>query len=194
MAREAQRTLEVLEEIANDQRVTQRSLSRRLGISLGMANLYLKRLARKGYIKITTVPGKRLLRYMLTPQGLAEKTRLTYEFAEYSYRFLRGARRHMRGRLEQLAREGVRRVVLCGTSELAELAYLGVEECGLELAGVVTPGKARGRFLGRDVRPLGALREMDFDAVVAFSEEDSARIAAALPEGSRAVLLTPGPV
>src|SRR3972149_11780655 len=103
MAREEHRTLEVLEEISNDHAVTQRSLSARLGISLGMANLYLKRLAHKGYIKITTVPGRRLLRYMLTPKGFAEKARLTYQFAEYSLRFLRGARATLRERFEQLS-------------------------------------------------------------------------------------------
>ena len=173
MARDANRTLEVLEEISDDHRVTQRSLSQRLGISLGMANIYLKRLANKGYIKITTVPGKRLLRYMLTPQGFAAKTHLTYEFAKYSYRFLRSARQRMLGEFEQLGAKGMKRIVLCGTSELAEIAYLALREAGLELAAVAarTKGPHSG-FLGHDVLSLDALKDVQFDAVIAFSEED----------------------
>ena len=192
--REDHRTLEVLEEISIDQRVTQRTLSQRLGMSLGMANLYMKRLAKKGYIKITTVPGKRLLRYMLTPQGLSEKTRLTYEFAEYSLRFLRGARGHMRAELSGLAERGMRRVVFCGDGELAELAYLSLEECGLDLVGVVTHAKTRGHFLGRDVQPFSALADLDWDAVIVFSEEDRDRVVERVPDDARVILLTPGPV
>jgi DNA-binding MarR family transcriptional regulator len=205
VARDSHRTLELLEEISNDQRVTQRSLSSQLGISLGIANLYLKRLAKKGYIKMTTVPGQRLLRYMLTPQGLSEKSRLTYEFAAYSYRFLRSARSHMCSEFERLKQAGLRRVVLCGTGELAELAYLAMAESGLELAGVVAApvvSPAGGRierkeprhhFLGRQVLPFAALGGLQFDGVVAFSEEERAAVAPHVPGGKELVVLTPGP-
>lgn len=192
MGRDSHRTLEVLEEISNDHRVTQRSLSQRLGISLGIANLYMKRLAKKGYIKITTVPGKRLLRYMLTPQGLAEKTRLTYEFASYSYRYLGSARRQMFSRFEQLRHEGVRRVVLCGTGELSELAYLAMVESGLELAGVVAEKTIGRKFLGRDVAAFDSLGDMTFDALIVLSEEDMRSVARFIADGTRVAMMGPG--
>jgi hypothetical protein len=195
MARESHRTLEVLEEISANRDVTQRSLSHRLDISLGMANLYLRRLAKKGDIKITTVPGKRLLRYMLTPQGFATKSKLTYEFATYSYRYLRGAREHMRQELEQLKQEGRERVVLCGQGELAEIAYLAMLEGGLKLAGVVagSGGVKAGShqtFLGHQVVPCESLKALEFDAVVAFSNEDGQAIAPFVTN-QRMVLLAP---
>ena len=189
---EVQRTLAMLREIENDHRMTQRSLSKGLGISLGLANVYLKRLAKKGYIKITTVPGSRLLRYVLTPQGLAAKTKLTYEFAAYSYQFVRDARHHMRREFESLAQRGIRRVVLCGTEELSELAYLAMEETGLELAGVVRCKESRGRFLGRPVHSVDVLGQMEFDAVVAFTQEDCAAIQPHLADGKPLVLLSSG--
>jgi len=170
-----QRTREVLEEIVGDRELTQRTLSQRIGMSLGMANLYLKRLARKGLIKITTVPGRRLLRYMLTPKGLAEKARLTYEFAEYSLRFLQTGREYMRKRFRRLAEAGRMHVVFCHDPQLAErgeLAYLALVECGLQLAGVVSRTESPDTFLGREVRGLDALKRMRFDAVVAFCEAD----------------------
>src|SRR6187401_2448069 len=89
---QGQRDLLLLSELDRDGGATQRTLSSKLGVALGLTNLYLKRLARKGYIKITTIPRNRI-RYLLTPQGFAEKSRLTYLYMEYSlshYRDMRG--------------------------------------------------------------------------------------------------------
>ena len=70
----SQRDLRILTEISEDQSVTQRGLSETLGIALGLTNLYLKRLVRKGYIKVTTIPSRRM-KYLLTPRGIAESGR-----------------------------------------------------------------------------------------------------------------------
>src|SRR5207253_9651748 len=72
---ESHRELRVLEAISANERTTQRGLAAPLGIALGLANLYLKRLVRKGYIRCVTVPSNRVL-YLITPQGIAEKPRL----------------------------------------------------------------------------------------------------------------------
>lgn len=111
-------------------------LAQKLAIALGLTNLYLKRLAREGYIKVTTIPPNRI-KYLLTPKGIAEKTRLTYAYMEYSLQLYRQTRVALRESLIPLAQAGHRRVVLCGTGEMAELAYLTLRELGLELAGVV---------------------------------------------------------
>src|SRR5439155_1119482 len=73
---QAQRDLQLLNEVERNAAVTQRSLARNLGVAVGLANLYLKRLVRKGHIKITTIP-KHRIKYLLTPRGMAEKSRLT---------------------------------------------------------------------------------------------------------------------
>src|SRR5438874_8738115 len=82
MERQVERDLEILTAIEEGRPLTQRALAERLGVALGLANLYLKRLARKGCIKIVEFPKKpaarKRLRYLLTPRGVAEKTRLTY--------------------------------------------------------------------------------------------------------------------
>lgn len=70
MEREALRDLEILSELARGDQVTQRRLAARLDIALGLTNLDLRRLARKGYIKITSIPRRRV-RYLLTPRGMA---------------------------------------------------------------------------------------------------------------------------
>lgn len=169
MERNAERDLEILTAIEEGRPLTQRALAERLGVALGLANLYLKRLAGKGYIKVREFPtkpyvGKRL-RYMLTPQGVSEKARLTYEYMGYSLRLYRRTRENLREGMAELARSGMKRVALYGVGEAAELAYLTLKESGLEPIGVFA-AQADGQFLGFTVRPLADLREEEFDTVV----------------------------
>src|SRR5258708_20062967 len=88
MERQGQRELEIRTAIGEDRPLTQRDLSQRLGVALGLTNLYLKRLARKGLIKITEFPRKpgtrQRLQYVLTGKGFAEKTRLSYAYLLHS--------------------------------------------------------------------------------------------------------------
>src|SRR5262245_61842810 len=93
---ESRRDLQLLEALENQSSsLTQRTLAARLGMALGLTNLYLKRLIRKGYVKCSTVAPNRLV-YSLTPRGVAKKARLTYEFMKYSLDFYKDARRHLR--------------------------------------------------------------------------------------------------
>jgi len=110
--------------------VTQRSLATKLGIALGLTNIYLKRLARKGYIKCVSVQSNRIS-YLITPGGIAEKARLTYEFMNYSLHLYGEVRQHLREVLQECAAAD-RRVAIYGRGEAAELAYLSLKECGLE--------------------------------------------------------------
>ena len=95
------RTLKILEEIDNDHSTTQRDLSKKLNISLGLVNSFVKRLAHKGYFKITTIPKNRV-KYILTPKGVAEKARLTYQYIQYSFEFYKEAREKLRKLFEDL--------------------------------------------------------------------------------------------
>src|SRR5881397_209507 len=92
---EARRDLTVLDAVARDQHITQRSLAAKLGIALGLTNIYLKRLIRKGYIKCVNVQSNRIS-YLITPRGIVEKARLTYEFMDYSLHLYAGVRQRLR--------------------------------------------------------------------------------------------------
>jgi DNA-binding MarR family transcriptional regulator len=169
MERRGERDLEILTAIGEGRPLTQRDLAGQLGVALGLANLYLKRLARKGYVKITDFPRKpsarKRLRYLLTPKGIAEKSRLTYQHLAYSLDLYRRARNTLRESMASLPEAGTKRVALFGTGEAAELAYLTLREFGLEPIGVFGR-KPGGDFLGFPVRGLPELREADFDAVI----------------------------
>jgi DNA-binding MarR family transcriptional regulator len=174
MERQGERDLEILTAIEEGLPLTQRALAERLGVALGLTNLYLKRLARKGCIKIVEFPKKpaarKRLRYLLTPRGVAEKTRLTYEHMAYSLNLYRRARRTLRQSLGRLAEGGAKRIVLYGTGEAAEVAYLTLKELGLEPVGVFAPS-ATGRFLGYPVQALATLAMEEFDVVIVATFE-----------------------
>ena len=181
MERSTERELEILTAIGEGRPLTQRVLAQRLGIALGLTNLYLKRLAKKGSIKITEFPRKpaarKRLRYLLTPRGISEKTRLTYEHIAYALNLYRRARETLRGELSRLPESGMKRIVLYGTDEAAELAYLTLKEAGIEPIAVfgAAPG---GQFLGFTVHALAELVADECDAVVvATFDRPEARVA-----------------
>lgn len=128
--------LGLLTSIERDSSVTQRRLASDLGIALGLANAYLRRCVRKGLVKMSQVPLNRYA-YYLTPQGFAEKSRLTAEYLAYSFDFFRRARRDCGEALRHCAAQGRRRVVLYGIGELAEIAALSAGDSGVEIVCVI---------------------------------------------------------
>lgn len=169
MERQLQRDLEILTAIGEGNHLTQRALAQRLGVAVGLANLYLKRLALKGYIKIVDFPRKpaarKRLHYLLTPKGIAEKSRLTYEHISYSLNLYRRTRATLREALGLLADRGMKRIALYGTGEAAELAYLTLKEFGLEPIGVFAR-EVGGHFLGLPVRAVIDLTAEEFDGLI----------------------------
>lgn len=139
--------LGLLSAIEQDSSVTQRSLSRELGIALGLANAYLKRCAKKGLIKVSQVPLNRYS-YYLTPKGFTEKSRLTAEYLTISFNFFRDARAQCAALLDGAARQGWRRIALVGAGELAEIAVLSAAETAAEIVCIADARIAAGRCAG----------------------------------------------
>ena len=177
------RDLEILTAVDEGGSLTQRALAQRLGVALGLTNLYLKRLSRKGYLKIVEFPRKpatrKRLRYLLTPKGIAEKTRLTYEHMSYALNLYRRTRETLRQTLADLAPAGAKRIALYGTGDAAELAYLTLKEFGLEPVAVFARD-AGGEFLGYRVRPAGELADAEIDRVIVATFERPEPIVAEL--------------
>lgn len=160
---ESRRDLQLLEALEQESIVTQRTLAARLGIALGLTNLYVKRLIHKGYVKCVTVSPNRLM-YSLTPKGVARKAKLTYEFMKYSLDFYHDARRHLRRNLINGVAHG-KRVAIYGTGDAAELVFLLLREMGLELVAVFGP-EQDGQFLGLPVQGIADHAAVPFDVLV----------------------------
>jgi len=159
------RTLKLLELIETDSVSSQRELAKELEVSLGLVNSFIKRLVNKGYFKITTIPKNRL-KYILTPKGLAEKTRLTYEYIHFSFDFYKKARRNFADLFRQLEQQGFRTVAFYGANDFAEIAYITLQETSLKLAAVADNAKKDQIFLGHRIIDSHQLASEIFDRLI----------------------------
>jgi DNA-binding MarR family transcriptional regulator len=162
------KSLLLLDEISKGEPLSQRVLSKKLNIALGLVNSYLKNLVSKGYVTISQIPAKRYV-YYLTPTGFAEKTRLTYHHLQNYTNLYRNARKDFRKLFQKLYTEGVRRVIFAGVDELAEIAYMSLQEMDIELAGVADDSAAGRRFFKTTVIPFRMLSDTQFDRVIITS-------------------------
>jgi DNA-binding Lrp family transcriptional regulator len=206
---ESRRDLQLLDALERESTLTQRTLASRLGIALGLTNLYLKRLVRKGYVKCVTVAPNRLI-YLVTPRGVARRARLTYEFMKYSLDFYRDARAHLRRTLASVV-TAPKRVALYGTGDVAEMVFLLLKEMGVELVAVyddVSTGTTgangangangtNGTFLGYAVGDIRAHDPGAFDIlIVAVLTKPAAarkRVIAAGVNREKVLMLQPSP-
>ena len=143
-------TLEILNAIADQSDITQRNLADRLGVALGLANAYLKRCVKKGFVKIKHAPANRYL-YYLTPQGFSEKSRLTAQFLTYSFDFYRTASSQIFETLQDCQRFGAQSVIFVGLSELTEIASIRVIDLELKFIGTFDPSSNKQHFVERPV-------------------------------------------
>lgn len=173
------RSLQILDELSNNDSLTQRDLSGRLGIALGLVNSYIKNLIKKGYITVKTIPSKRYA-YYLTPKGFAEKTRLTYDLLQDYTRVYREARVNLKNLFKEMQDNGIKKVIFAGADEVAEIAYITLQETTLELIAVVDGERFGEDFFGRTIQPLQAIKDMHYDRIVVTSYLNQMQYHAAL--------------
>lgn len=164
--------LGVLTAIERDSNTSQRTISRELGVALGLANAYLKRSVRKGLIKIKQVPRRRYA-YYLTPQGFAEKSRLAGQYFVTSFNFFRRAREQMSNLMGECTGKGWNRIVFAGVSELAEVGTLCAHDHPVKLVAIVDPKRAGEKFCGLPVK--STLAECGAHDVVIVTDLSSAQ-------------------
>tara|TARA_R110002072_G_scaffold303018_1_gene491354 strand:+ start:434 stop:1051 length:618 start_codon:yes stop_codon:yes gene_type:complete len=157
-------TLEILQAIESKKDVTQRHLADKLDVALGLANSYLKRCVHKGLIKIHQAPANRYF-YYLTPKGFAEKSRLTTEYLSSSFNFYRHASASCSDVFKHCHDLGYQKILLCGLSELAEIASLRAREQGVDIVGTLDMATHKKEFIGFPIWSSFDLLP-DFDACV----------------------------
>ena len=148
--------LGLLDSVERDGAQSQRHLAGELGIALGLVNAYLKRCVKKGLVKASQAPARRYV-YYLTPQGFAEKSRLTLEYLSFSFGFFRQAKEDCAVLFKDAQARGLDRVALIGRSDLAEIATICALESNVTIVAMVDKAANPGdRFFGLPtVRSLG---------------------------------------
>lgn len=157
--------LGLLDSVERDGGQSQRRLAADLGIALGLVNAYLKRCVKKGLVKVSEAPARRYA-YYLTPQGFAEKSRLTVEYLSHSFGFFRQAKSDCSLVLQAAEKCGIRRILLVGKSDLAEITAICAIDHAIDIVAVVDPGEGSSRFIGLPVYSDYDAVTGDFDAVL----------------------------
>ena len=125
---------EILSHLEKNRDTSQRKIAGRTGLSLGTVNLLLKKMVRKGLVKIERLNAK-TLRYIITPQGMAEKTSLVYQYMKTSYhRIVKISQVLEQIVAEHQARRGpVQQIIFCGPpDEILEILKIATGNLGLK--------------------------------------------------------------
>ena len=126
------RELALLENIERNPDITQASLATQLGVAVGTVNWHLKRLIEKGFVKIKRAERKKL-RYIITPEGIALRARLTVDYIEQQFLLYRNTRKRVKEHLEAVRQAGYDRVRLVGAGDVADICRLSCLEQGIDI-------------------------------------------------------------
>lgn len=169
-------TLKVIDAIDSNGAKSQRAIAKQAEIALGLANAYLKRCARKGWIKVRQAPAHRYL-YYVTPKGFQEKARLTAEYLSNSLGMFRLARTQCDDLVADCVDQGCTRIALAGAGDLAEIAALSALNGTVKLVGVIDRASNQSRLAGvpivrnpAEVGPIDAVIITDIDSPQATFE------------------------
>jgi DNA-binding MarR family transcriptional regulator len=120
---ETTRDLSLLDNIEHQPDVTQADLATQLGIAVGTVNWHLKRLISKGYVKVMRAE-RRKLRYLITPEGLALRARLTVDYVEQQFNLYRRVRQKVKEYVEMVKNAGHAQLRLIGEGDVADICRL----------------------------------------------------------------------
>jgi DNA-binding MarR family transcriptional regulator len=168
------RDLRLLEELERNPITSQRELSHKFNIALGVTNACLRRMALKGWIRIRDLNHRRI-GYYLTPKGFAEKAELTLHLLSYMVHHYSELKRIISQRLLGMESNGKKRIVFYGVSDEMEVAYITLQGTNLKLVGIVEDDE---RFqpdivLGYELEPVSRVKELKPECILITSLEGS---------------------
>ncbi len=139
--------LNTLLELKQNPSLTQRSLSRRLNISLGLTNAIIKNLIYRGWIKAKKDTGRKLL-YIITPKGMTNVSRLMYKRFQETLHYYNYTKDLLTAYLIKLYQQGEEAVNIYGTGQLAEITYYAGISTPLKLNDIISDDPSKEKFLG----------------------------------------------
>jgi DNA-binding MarR family transcriptional regulator len=168
------RDLRLLEELERNPIISQRELSHKFGIALGVTNACLKRMVRKGWIRIRGFDHRKI-GYYLTPKGFVEKSRLTFHLVSGIVQHYSELKQVISGRLLEMQRNGRQRIVFYGVSDEMEVAYITLQGVNLKLVGIVEDDeKFIPQFIfGYELESVSRINELKPDCILITSLEES---------------------
>lgn len=184
--------LRLLEEVESSSEVSQRQLAGQLNIALGVANLIVRTLVRKGYLRASKVHWKRWV-YVLTPAGIAHKVQLTLDYIERFVDHYRRVRSLLRTELAALTIDSDSRVAIYGTTEFAEMIFLALREHGVQNIDFFDSDTESQQFLGQEIFPVHDIASKNYAVIlVAHTTKISSKLDELRSEGiPQGAIVTP---
>ena len=147
--------LDTLLELKDNPSLSQRSLARKLNISLGLTNAILQNLIHRGLIKAQKMSGRKIL-YLITPKGMVQAANFIYDRVRETQHYYQYAKDLLTNHFSNLYDKGARKAAIYGTSQLAEITYLSLLDSPLKLHSIITddPTPSKKKFLGHEVLTL----------------------------------------
>jgi DNA-binding MarR family transcriptional regulator len=167
---EGMRDFQLLEEIERNPKVSQRELSHKFGIALGVTNACIKRMARRGLIRLKGIPPRRIA-YYITPRGFAEKANFALRVFSYNIRHYSEMKKQISRKLIEMQSSGVKRVAFYGVSDEMEIAYVILQGTDMELVAIVDgdDGVRPQTVLGRKAENPVIIQNLKADAILITS-------------------------
>jgi len=186
------RELQILEEMEFDPRISQRNLSQKLGIALGLANLLIKSMVQKGYIKASKLSWKRWV-YIVTPTGFTRKIQLTFAYIDRFFDQYKNVREILKNQLDNLNLNSESRIALLGNKEFSELAYICLRDMGITEIDVISQ-TGNEKFLGNNTIKLEYVDLKNHNAIILgmhnnSNEDKELLIKKGIPESRISLLL-----
>ena len=145
--------LDTLLELKENPSLSQRSLSRKLNISLGLTNAIIKNLISRGWLKAKKDTGRKLL-YIITPKGMANVSSLMYNRFQETLHYYHYTKDLLTAYLIKLYQKGERAINIYGTGQLAEITYYAGISTPLKLNAIISDDPSKKKFLGHEVLTL----------------------------------------
>jgi predicted transcriptional regulator len=166
------KTLLLLEAIGKDECLSQRDLSRKLNISLGLVNAFMNKLLSQGVFKVSK-RSKNRVRYILSPKGISRKSELSKEYFEYSLGYYKAIKQRISKSLQKLAKNNNHKIILYGTGELCEIACIVIHEQNIGGIKIIDEKHAGEKICGIRVANTDAIENSHFDAIIIVDFENA---------------------
>ena len=138
--------LHILQAIASDPKITQAELAQRCALSVAMVNNYMKELCSGGLLEYRRRSSKSIS-YHLTDAGKKAAHATEHELLQDLVKLFADAKQQVQEIIRGQANGDLRRAVLYGSGDLAELAFHALESADVNIVGVCDDDPA---MIGRD--------------------------------------------
>ena len=162
-----------LQELEKNPVVSQRELSRKFGVALGLTNACLRKMAGKGWIRIREMDHHKS-GYFLTPKGVAEKTRLHLHLVSWRVQQYSALKDMVGKKLKEMERRGIERIVFYGLSDAMEVAFLKLQGSKMRLVGILDDEEKNGaeNCFGHELKNVSQIVGLKTDAILITSLND----------------------